>query len=135
MTAPCNSVSGKERTPFLNGALRILCLATLLTGNPAVATTRPQGNSDDMWVAATNPSKLPPNVTHHTFESPSMKRPVGYCVYLPPSYSEKPDQQYPVIFHLHGAEGNEFRMLYSAEILHEGILKGKWPDMIVVFPN
>jgi endo-1,4-beta-xylanase len=88
-----------------------------------------------MWVAATNPSKLPPNVTHHTFESPSMKRPVGYCVYLPPSYSEKPDQQYPVIFHLHGAEGNEFRMLYSAEILHEGILKGKWPEMIVVFPN
>ena len=42
-------------------------------------------NTDDMWVASPLP-ELPPGVTHHTFRSDSMRRDVGYYLYLPPSY-------------------------------------------------
>ncbi len=93
-----------------------------------------QTNTDDMWVANPIPD-LPAGVTHHTFTSPSMKREVGYCIYLPPGYEKDKDRRYPVIYHLHGAGGNEVRSLYSATVLHEGILAGKLPEIIMVFPN
>jgi predicted peptidase len=51
-------------------------------------------------------TKLPSGVTHHTFRSDSMKRDVGYCLYLPPRYQHDKGQHYPVIYHLHGAGGN-----------------------------
>lgn len=92
------------------------------------------GNTDDMWVASPVPP-LPPNVTHHTFRSPSMKREVGYSVYLPPGYTTDAERRYPVIYHLHGAGGNEVRSLYSAQVLHEGIVAGKLPELMMVFPN
>jgi endo-1,4-beta-xylanase len=87
-----------------------------------------------MWVASAL-APLPANVTHHTFRSPSMKRDVGYCVYLPPGYETNAEWRYPVIYHLHGAGGSETRSLYSAQVLHEGIAAGRLPAMIMVFPN
>lgn len=108
-------------------------IALLITA--ANAAPPEKGNADDMWVVVPDESSLPPRVTHHTFESGSMRRPVGYCVYLPPGYDEHADRRYPVLYHLHGAGGNETRSLYSAEVLHEGILAGRWPALIIVFPN
>jgi endo-1,4-beta-xylanase len=64
-----------------------------------------------------------------------MQREVGYCLYLPPSYAAQPAWRYPVIYHLHGAGGNETRSVYSAKVLHEGILAGLLPEIIMVFPN
>ncbi|MBE2283301.1 MAG: hypothetical protein IAE77_07550 [Prosthecobacter sp.] len=49
---------------------------------------------------------LPTGVTHHTFRSESMKRDVGYCLYLPPGYETDTEWRYPVIYHLRGAGGN-----------------------------
>lgn len=46
-----------------------------------------QANTGDMWIASPVP-ELPTDVTHHTFRSESMKREVGYCIYLPPSYAK-----------------------------------------------
>ena len=40
-----------------------------------------------------------------------------------------------MIYHLHGAGGNETRSVYSASVLHEGILAGKLPEIVMVFPN
>ena len=91
-------------------------------------------NTDDMWVTSPVP-ELPANVTHHTFRSASMKRDVSYCLYLPPGYAKDKKRRYPVIYHLHGAGGNETRSVYSASVLNEGILAGKLPEMIMVFPN
>lgn len=85
------------------------------------------------WVNQTE-QPLPTGVTHHTFESEAAKQAVGYCIYLPPGY-EKADQRYPVIYNLHGNGGNEFHSFEDVEVLHEGILAGKWPPMIVVLPN
>lgn len=94
-----------------------------------------QTNSDDMWVAKPQPASLPANVTHHTYRSAAMKRDVGYCIYLPPGYAQDTTRRYPVIYHLHGAGGNETRTVHNAEVLHAGVLAGKWPEFIMVFPN
>ncbi|MBI5802614.1 MAG: hypothetical protein HZA92_18060 [Verrucomicrobia bacterium] len=94
-----------------------------------------QANTDDMWVAKPLPSSFPANVTHHTYRSAVMKRDVGYCLYLPPGYAQDTARRYPVIYNLHGAGGNETRATFSAEVLHAGILAGRWPEIIMVFPN
>ncbi len=64
-----------------------------------------------------------------------MQRDVDYCLYLPPSYATEKARLYPVVYHLHGAGGNETRSIFSATVLHEGILAGRLPEMIMVFPN
>lgn len=64
-----------------------------------------------------------------------MKHDVGYLIYLPPSYSSDANRRYPVIYNLHGAGGNEIHGQLSAEVLHEGILAKRWPEIIMVFPN
>jgi enterochelin esterase-like enzyme len=87
-----------------------------------------------MWVTSPVPA-LPTNVTHHTFRSASMQREVGFCLYLPPGYEKDTQRRYPVIYHLHGAGGNETRSVYSSSVLHEGILAGKLPEIVMVFPN
>jgi endo-1,4-beta-xylanase len=92
-------------------------------------------NTDDMWVAEPKPGSLPERVTHCTYRSAAMKRDVGYCIYLPPGYDSDTARRYPVIYELHGAGGNETRAVFSAQVLHEGILAGRWPEIIMVFPN
>lgn len=62
---------------FLLGALGF----TLFASQPKPKAN--QANTDDMWVTSPIP-ELPIGVTHHTFRSQSMKRDVGYCIYLPP---------------------------------------------------
>ncbi len=115
--------------------MRAAFLAAAWLPLAALAVQKPsQENTDDMWVQAP-PAELPAGVTHHTYRSEVMKREVGYCIYLPPSYRAAPTRRYPVIYHLHGAGGNECRSLYSAKVLQEGIGAGRWPEMIIVFPN
>ena len=114
-------------------ALLLLFLCPLLHAQKAKKKANPT-NSDDMWVTSPVP-ELPANVTHHIFTSASMKREVGYCLYLPPGYAKDEKRRYPVIYHLHGAGGNETRSVYSASVLHEGIVASKLPEIIIVFPN
>jgi endo-1,4-beta-xylanase len=118
---------------FLVTALLLLTVSPLLHAQKAKKQSN-QTNTDDMWVTSPLP-ELPANVTHHTFRSASMQREVGYCLYLPPGYEKDTQRRYPVIYHLHGAGGNETRSVYSASVLHEGILAGKLPELIMVFPN
>jgi Putative esterase len=93
-----------------------------------------KSRDESMWVVSPVPA-LPTNVTHHTFRSAAMRCDVGYCIYLPPSHARDKDRRYPVIYELHGANGNETRMLANATVLHEGILNGKVPEIVMVFPN
>jgi endo-1,4-beta-xylanase len=116
-------------------ALLFLVLCAPLSAQKAKSKSKAnQANTEDMWVTSPVP-QLPANVTHHTFRSASMKRDVGYCLYLPPGYTKDKGRGFPVIYHLHGAGGNETRSVYSASVLHEGILDGKLPEIIMVFPN
>lgn len=86
-----------------------------------------------VWV---NPptKELPTGMTHRTFHSEAAGREVGYCVYLPPGY-EKSEARCPVIYNLHGNGGNEVHSLEDVALLHEGIVDGRWPPMILVLPN
>lgn len=102
--------------------LTLLIFASILpvlAAKPKIKAT--QTNSDDMWVTSPVP-ELPTHVTHHTFRSASMNRDIGYCIYLPPTYDQDTNERFPVIYHLHGAGGNETRSVYSASVLHEGIM-------------
>ena len=40
-----------------------------------------------------------------------------------------------MIYNLHGNGGNEFHSFEDVEVLHRGIVSGKWPPMIVALPN
>lgn len=132
------------RRSFTRTALAVLVLAVIHC-NPSsndmlLAQAQPacgkRSRSDvTTWVNKPAPGSLPAGVSHHTYRSQSMGQDVGYCVYLPPGYDKQQAQRYPVIYSLHGAGGDETRSLLAAEVLHEGILAGRWPELILVFPN
>jgi len=88
------------------------------------------------WVNAPKAGAAPPaGVTHKTYRSAAMQCDVGYLVYLPPDYDSSGARRYPVIYNLHGAGGDEWHGFEEAQLLDKGIRSGKWPPMIMVFPN
>jgi endo-1,4-beta-xylanase len=108
---------------------------------PAHPTTAPldvvygKGSDQTVWVNPPPSGFLPPGMTHHTYFSPSMGHDVGYCIYLPPNYDKDPRRRFPVIYNLHGINRNELHGMLNAQVLQEGILAGRWPDIIMVMPN
>ncbi|WP_246114521.1 alpha/beta hydrolase [Rubripirellula tenax] len=78
-------------------------------------------------------------VTHHSFKSTSLKQPVGYCLYLPPSYRETGDaveQKYPVVYYLHGGRpGSETKSIRLATYIDAAMRAGEVPEMVYVFVN
>ena len=78
---------------------------------------------------------VPDYYLHNTFFSKAAGQQVGYCIYLPPNYKADSNKRYPVIYNLHGNGGTEWDRGQECTVLHEGILAGKWPPMIMVFPN
>lgn len=122
----------------MHSLVRFALSSLLAMGSLAWAQQKPkvnETNSDDMWLAKVTPNAMAQHVTHHEYRSESMKHKVGYSLYLPPGYEKNPTVRYPVIYHLHGAGGNELRAVTSAQVLQEGILAGHLPEMIMVFPN
>jgi pimeloyl-ACP methyl ester carboxylesterase len=108
-------------------------------------------NEDDYWNFIVKP--LPDNVAHYTFESSFLNPPnnvVGLNVYTPPGY-ETSSVRYPVIYLLHGVNGqeanyfswyNSFAALYNQKSvlsLIEGTVNPApgltIPKAIVVFVN
>ncbi len=114
--------------------LTVACAALAQTpGIPGPADSAK--NRAIQWVNPPKPGQLPEGVTHRTFRSAALGRDVGYCIYLPPGYATDTTHRYPVIYNLHGAGGNELHAFSSARALHDGIVAGRWPAMILVLPN
>ncbi|MCP4415566.1 MAG: hypothetical protein GY805_03025 [Chloroflexi bacterium] len=72
---------------------------------------------DIYWNWGLRPNILPSdgngNIEHYTLESSNLKTPnnvVGFNIYTPPSYSSG-SQSYPVIYLLHGMNGNEYNYI------------------------
>ena len=81
------------------------------------------------------PDKAPANVEHGTFVSEDNDTEVGYCIYLPPDYSES-DKRYPVVYWLHGGRpGSELKATSLVPDIDRHIRCGDVPPMIYVFPN
>lgn len=88
------------------------------------------------------------DIQHCTFESNLLKAPydtVGFNIYTPPGYSTNTGQSYPVIYLLHGVNGNEynyFSWFNSNTFFNSGngslpslIENGQADDAILVFVN
>ena len=88
-----------------------------------------------VWVNRPESGQLPSGVKHTSFHSRAHESDVGYCIYLPPGYGTDTNRRYPVIYNLHGANGNELHGFRDVEVLDAGIRAGRWPAMIVVMPN
>jgi endo-1,4-beta-xylanase len=105
-------------------------------------------NEDNYWNMGdlTSPSNGQGNIEHCTLESNNLKTPnnvVGFNVYTPPSYSNG-SQSYPVIYLLHGLNGNEYNYFsYFSNSTFFNSNSGSLPsyiengadDAIIVFVN
>ena len=60
---------------------------------------------------------------------------VGFCIYLPPTYETEQSQRFPVIYYLHGGNGDELKVLAEAEFLHQQVIAGTLPPFVMVMPN
>ena len=84
-----------------------------------------------------------PGLTHNTFFSKSMRREIGYGVYIPKNYNLNSNsttngrERFPVIYWLHGKGGDESTgfNLRIPPMFHNVIEGGKINPAIMVFPN
>ena len=79
------------------------------------------------------PSRPPPDVRHETLRSVALKTEVGYNICLPEEYSSKGEQRFPVIYYLHGYEGNESSFLDYAKYWRAAVKR--LGPVILVFVN
>lgn len=74
--------------------------------------------------------------THHrTFQSSLAKSEVSYQIYLPPDYEAGAPRRYPVVYWLHGLNGDRRGGMPFVRHLDAFIRDGKAPAMIVVLAN
>lgn len=76
-------------------------------------------------------------VAHRWYDSPGLEMDRRISIYTPPGY-EQSGEQYPVLYLLHGAGGDEDSWLThgrAAQIMDNLIAAGKAKPMIVVIPN
>jgi enterochelin esterase-like enzyme len=64
-------------------------------------------------------------------------KPLDYRLYLPPCYAENPDQDYPVLYLVHGQSFNDdqWDRLGVDEILDRWVAEGKISPFLVVMPR
>ena len=86
----------------------------------------------DSWAdPITNPI---PGTTYHLFPTPERgeKKQGSYLVYLPGDYSNS-DKRYPVIYWLHGGNGNSREGAWMCAQMDAAMKQGTMPQCIVVF--
>lgn len=95
-----------------------------------LASASPRPFDDTIWDNL--PDSLPPGVVHSRFHSEAMNADVGFNIYLPPDYERHPGRRYPVIYFLHGRNGDE-----NAELsgFADFLAVEPAPEAIIVFPN
>ena len=74
-----------------------------------------------------------PGLEHHTFQSPKMGIAVGYNICLPREYRAEPSRRFPVVYYLHGYEGNESSYIDYAKYWQAE--SARIPPCILVFAN
>jgi endo-1,4-beta-xylanase len=79
------------------------------------------------------PKRASAPIQHGTFRSATLKTEVGYNICLPPQYAEKSSDRFPVIYYLHGYEGNESSYLEYVKYWREAV--SRFGPSILVFVN
>ncbi|HTH49688.1 MAG TPA: alpha/beta hydrolase-fold protein [Candidatus Limnocylindria bacterium] len=118
-------------SPFVRRFLAVAAVAVLgLLPQRSVAAPDPE-----TWKWNDPQDLKVPGMRHGTIESGSMKRTVGFNIYLPPQYALEPDRRFPVVYFLHGASGTESSDAGLAHHVHAEIVAGRLEPVIYVFPN
>ena len=73
-------------------------------------------------------------VARRWYDSPGLGMDRRLTIYTPPGYEQSNDQ-FPVLYLLHGAGGDEIALGRTAQIMDNLIAEGKAKPMIVVMPN
>ena len=124
----------------MNPRARLHTAAALLPLLGVLAVAAPAGAAEKKPDPATwkwnDPRDLGiPGLRHATIESASMRRTVGFNVYLPPQYEQEPGRRFPAVYFLHGSTGTESSDAGLAGHVHAEILEGRIAPVIYVFPN
>ena len=77
----------------------------------------------------------PAGTRYQSFLSPTLQQRVSYQIYFPPGYATDHQKRYPVIYWLHGLNGDQRRGVGFTEKLDAAIKAGVAPAMIVVLAN
>jgi enterochelin esterase-like enzyme len=111
----------------------LVALCALFTLQSQTVDPNRTGYPHDM-VWFNEPKNPQPGVTHHGYQSASMKKQIGYNIWLPPDYKTS-TKRYPVVYWLHGRNNTESSDQYPVHYLAEGIASGAVPPMIFVFAS
>jgi len=120
---------------FQPTALCVL-LCTLLFSAASAADDTSEGPDPASGWKWNDPQDLKlTGVRHGTLESASMKRTVGFNIYLPPQYETEPSRHFPVVYFLHGSTGTESSDVWLAHFVQVEVAAGRIEPVIYVFPN
>lgn len=116
---------------------RVTAFPSFLLGVVIASAQSPATPAPKREVIWNNPPEKPSAlVSHHELASQAMQRTVGYTLYLPPGYTDAADRDFPVVYFLHGAGGNENADGPAfAGIVDRLIRADRVPAVICVFPN
>jgi S-formylglutathione hydrolase FrmB len=84
------------------------------------------------WVT---PSVQAAGIQRVIFESEAVGAPVSYHIFLPEAYLANPEKSFPVLYWLHGTGGGLGGIGPISAFLAAGMVSGKTPPFLVVFPN
>ena len=119
----------KPRTRFAPVILVAVVLSTsaLVNGWSQTAAQQPAGAT---------PAASEPRVEYAAFPSAALGRDLKFAVLLPPSYERETKRRYPVLYFLHGMNGNEgeFQRRGVAAAITKLLDEHKIGEMIVVAP-
>ena len=90
-------------------------------------------NNPNPWVA----NVMPGTVGYRTvlWQNERLGRYYGYGLYLPPSYEVDENRRFPVVYWLHGRNGNPNRVIPLLHKFDAAMRDGRCPEMIIVAPN
>jgi enterochelin esterase-like enzyme len=121
----CVEATPEDIAPgFMRSLIPIIALAVCFVSFAQAASGTHWNNPPKERVAG---------MEHRSFQSSAVKAGVGYNICLPPQYFQKKDQRFPVIYYLHGYEGNESSYLDYANYWREAA--SKFQAAILIFVN
>lgn len=120
-----NKTSATPLLFFAATALLVVAPLLALTRSCTAQSTAPAGQTDGG------------RVEYSSFQSAALGHELKFAVQLPPSYDKDPKRKYPVLYFLHGMNGNEgeFEKRGVAAAVNRIRESGKIGEMIIVSPD
>jgi len=122
------------RTIVERGSLIVAAIVAVSLGATSLHAQQ-QGRAPRTWTWVDPRTDPPAPMQYKTFRSRHAGDEVSYLIYLPPSYETAPDRRYPVIYWLHGLNGQQAASARLARRLDATSKAGEGPEVIVIGVN